>query len=55
MTEDEKTITCGKLVGGEVCYGIVRELGLPGEDKTEDVPGTVTLEERVTRLEQFIA
>ena len=28
---EEKTITCGKLEGGEVVYGIVNEIGLPDE------------------------
>jgi len=28
---EEKSITCGKLEGGTVCYGDVKELGLPDE------------------------
>ena len=27
ITDDEKTITCRTLIGGEVCYGIVNEAG----------------------------
>ena len=30
---EEKTITCGKLKGGTVCYGDVTETGLPDEPK----------------------
>lgn len=36
ITNDEKTITCGKLIakdGGTVEYGIVKEIGMPGEKK----------------------
>jgi len=28
ITEEEKTITCGKFEGGEVEYGILKELGV---------------------------
>ena len=31
LTDDDKMITCGKLEGGEVAYGIVKEIGLPDE------------------------
>ena len=31
LTDEEKTITCGKLENGEVCYGILKETGLPEE------------------------
>ena len=34
VEESEKTITCGKLEHGEVCYGILKETGIPGEKKT---------------------
>jgi len=33
-TEEDKTITCGKLVKGEVAYGILNETGLTSETKT---------------------
>lgn len=33
ITDEEKTVTCGKLEGGEFCYGIIKELGLPEEIK----------------------
>ena len=29
--ENEKTIECGKLKSGEVCFGILKEIGLPEE------------------------
>ncbi|MDI6777568.1 MAG: hypothetical protein QMD77_00060 [Patescibacteria group bacterium] len=31
-TEDEKTITCGKLEKGKVEYGTLKEIGLPDEE-----------------------
>ena len=37
INENEKKITCGKLEGGEVCYGDVEELGLSEEKKDEEV------------------
>jgi hypothetical protein len=27
----DNTVTCGQLDGGEVAYGIVKEIGIPGE------------------------
>ena len=30
-TDEEKTITCGKLINGKVEYGILKELGLADE------------------------
>ena len=39
ITDEEKTITCGKLVGGEVCYGIVEETDIAEETKTIDLSG----------------
>ena len=35
ISDAEKTITCGKLEGGRVEYGIVKELGLPDEKPDE--------------------
>ena len=32
----DKTVTCGKLENGTIEYGILKELGLPNEDKVED-------------------
>ena len=37
ISDEEKTITCGKMVGGVVEYGILRELGLPKEEFEETV------------------
>ena len=39
---EEKKITCGRLEGGEVCYGDVEELGLP-EEKDQDVENAIKL------------
>ena len=39
VTNEEKTITCGKLEGGTVEYGILKETGLEegeDDDKTEE-------------------
>ena len=36
ITDEEKTITCGKLDGGVVEYGILKEVGL-SEEKTESM------------------
>ena len=39
ITDEEKTITCGKLEGGTVEYGILKETGLEegeDDDKTEE-------------------
>ena len=33
VTDEEKTITCGKLERGEVCYGILKETGMPDAKK----------------------
>ena len=33
VTQEEKTITCGKLESGIVEYGILKEIGLPSEVK----------------------
>ena len=33
VTDEEKTITCGKLEHGEICYGILKETGMPDEKK----------------------
>ena len=35
VTEEEKTITCGKLEGGVVEYGILKETGLEEDRKIE--------------------
>ncbi len=40
QNDEEKTITCGKLIGGEVCYGIVKELGMP-DDKPKSLVGKI--------------
>ena len=37
--DSEKTVTCGKLIGGEVCYGVVVETGIPNEQKTINLSG----------------
>jgi hypothetical protein len=37
LTDEEKTITCGKLENGEVCFGILKEIGLPEDKKEEEV------------------
>ncbi len=34
---EDKLIQCGKLEGGEVCYGEVKELGLPEEKSDKKV------------------
>jgi hypothetical protein len=31
-SDDEKTITCGKLVSGTIEYGILKEIGLSTKD-----------------------
>jgi len=31
ITEEEKTITCGKLESGKIEYGLLEETGLPEE------------------------
>jgi len=37
ITDEEKTITCGKLEGGTVEYGILRETGVEeSDDKTQE-------------------
>jgi len=38
VTDEEKTITCGKLENGAVGYGILKETGLEPEDddRTEE-------------------
>ena len=35
VTDEEKTITCGKLDSGKVEYGILKEVGLPEDVKQE--------------------
>ena len=39
IRDSEKTITCGKLESGEVCYGILKEVGMPKEKKEIDLSG----------------
>ena len=34
-TQDELLIECGKLEKGEVCYGTLKEIGMPEEEKPE--------------------
>ena len=34
-TDEEKTITCGKFVGGELAYGILNETGIPAKTEVE--------------------
>ena len=34
-SDDEKTITCGKLVSGTIEYGILNEIGLPSKDNNK--------------------
>ena len=64
ITDDEKTITCGVLRGGEVCYGIVKETGLEAatvatSTVTVSVPDLATriaaVEERLAVVEEEIA
>ncbi len=44
VTDEEKTITCGKLENGEVCYGILKEIGMPGEEKEATNPKEITID-----------
>lgn len=38
IDEDEKTITCGRKEGdGFVEYGILKELGMPNDDKKKEL------------------
>ena len=39
ITDAEKTITCGKLESGEVCYGILKEVGMLEEKKEISLSG----------------
>jgi hypothetical protein len=42
ITDEEKTITCGKLLNGTVEYGILKETGLEDE-KDQDVENAIKL------------
>lgn len=55
--EADRTITCGKLESGKVEYGVLKEVGLPKEEKSEPeqteeekVAGRITLEGKTYRL-----
>ena len=37
ISDDEKTVTCGKFEGGTLEYGILKETGLPKEVKEETI------------------
>ena len=43
VTDEEKTITCGKLENGEVCYGILKEIGMPDEKEATN-PKEITID-----------
>ena len=51
ITEEEKTITCGKFDGGKVEYGILKEIGIPEVKKKKRGRPKLTKEERIKRIE----
>ena len=44
INDEEKTITCGKMIGGVVEYGILKELGLPEEIKETKNPKEIVID-----------
>ena len=43
LTEDEKTISCGKLENGKVEYGILKEVGMPDVKKEKTNAKTIKI------------
>ena len=51
-SEEEKTITCGKFIGGTVEYGILNEIGMPNTEKDNLLKKADELIEKANELKE---
>jgi len=52
-SDDEKTITCGKLVSGTVEYGILKEIGLPTKDNDKKTALLLKADELIKKANEL--